>query len=287
MNKIGISSDCMCDLPEDYLEENSIDILHFYIHTATGRFKDGDEITSENILEYLESGEAILSPNVPPPEEYVEFFEEKLQKYDVLLHISTSDKIGLSYPNALAALELMGENAKRVILINSGGISTGLGHMILRAAAMRDEGRTAEEITAACEEMRGRISSSFIVPGAYYLHRMGYASKAVKNLCALLHVHPVLCVKNGKLSVKAFQVGNYEKAVMRYVRREFKNNDRIDKSQLFITHAGCPTKIISQIKAETEILCKFDKMTVTKASAVISSCCGPETVGVLFVNKAV
>ena len=283
MKRIGISTDCMCDLPADYLAANGIDVMQFYVHTANGRFRNESEITSENILEYLEAGNLIVKSNVPEPEECREYFEEILTRYDEVIHITTSDKIGLSHPNARAALELMGENAKRVALINSGSISTGLGHMVLLAVTLRDSGKSADEIIKACDVMRGKISSSFIVPNADYLQRMGYASRSVKNLCNLWKIHPVLCTKNGKLTVKAFYVGNYEKAVMRYIRGEFKNSERIDKKQLFITHAGCPAGILDRVKDQVASLCRFDTVTVTKASAVISSCCGPETVGVLFV----
>ena len=285
MKKIGISTDCICDLPEHFLKANGVDTMYFYIHTATGRFRDGIEITSENILEYLENGETILRSNVPDPEEYKAFFEKNLREYEEIIHIATSDRIGVSYPNATAALQLMGEDAKRVTLVNSRSVSSGLGHMVLRAVALRDQGKSVAEIVEGCESMKEKISSSFIVPNADYLHRMGYVGRGVKVLSRLLSIHPVLFVKNGKLSVKSFRTGNYEKAVMRYVRSELKHSESIDKRKLFITHAGCPTRILSQVKKEADRLCRFDEMTVTMASAAISSNCGPETVGVLFVYQ--
>ena len=285
MNKIGICTDCICDLPEDYLKSNGIDVMHFYIHTATGRFRDGEEISSENILEYLENGEAIVSSNIPEPEEYRDFYLRILTRYDEVIHIATSDKIGFSYRNATAAIGLLGENAKRVTLIDSGSVSSGMGHMVRRAVLMRDSGSSAAEIVKACEDMKVKISATFIVPNADYLYRMKKVNRVVRDLSRIFHIHPVLYTKNGKLTVKSFRAGNYEKAVMQYVKSEFKHGDKIDKGQLFITHAGSPAKIISRIRAASEDICRFDKVTVTKASAAISSNCGPQTVGVLFVYQ--
>ena len=285
MKKIGISTDCMCDLPSDYLAANGVDVMQFYIHTATGRFLNETEINSDNILEYLMAGNRILRSNVPEPEECRDYFEGILRHYDQVIHITTSEQIGRSHPNAKAALALMGENAKRVSLVDSGSISTGLGHMVLLAVNLRNGGRPVEEIIAACDDLRGRISSSFIVPNADYLHTMGYASRGVKNICKLFKIHPVLCTRNGRLTVKTFYSGNYEKAVMRYICSEFKNSAKISKKQLFITHAGCPSGILTRVREQAASLCQFENVTVTKASAVISSCCGPETVGVLFVYQ--
>ena len=285
MRKIGISTDCMCDLSADFLREKGVEVMQFYIHTATGRFWNENEITSDNILEYLESGNTFLRSSVPEPEECKTYFEGLLDRYDEVIHITTSDKIGLSHPNARAALELMEDAGKRVTLINSGSISAGLGHMVLLAVALRDSGKTAAEIVGACVSVRKKISGSFIVPNTDYLYRIGYVGQGVKALCDVLGIHPVLYAKNGKFTIKSFRTGSYEKAVMRYIRSELRRSDKIDKKQLFIAHAGCPAKIISRVRDKVEDLNIFDKVTVTRTSAVISSWCGPGTVGVMFVYK--
>ena len=54
--KICITTDCVCDLPDEMLRDNNIDIVYFYIETDTGRFRDRSEITAQNIFEYLKNG---------------------------------------------------------------------------------------------------------------------------------------------------------------------------------------------------------------------------------------
>ena len=167
--RIGISTDCMCDLPADSIAENGVEVMQFYIHVASGRFLNEVEITSDNIVEYLASGNTFLRSSVPEPEECRAYFDELLTRYDEVIHITASDKVGLSYPNAQAALELMGDDASRVTLINSGSISTGLGQMVLLAVTMQNSGKTVSEIVSACDAMRRKLAVSFIVPNADYL----------------------------------------------------------------------------------------------------------------------
>lgn len=283
MIKTGITTDCVCDLPEEYLTANGVDVIYFYITTAAGRFRDGYEITSLNILEYLEGGGEKAETCAPAPEEYKEFFETALKRCEELVHISISSRISLSCQNARAALELMGEQGKRVTVVDSGHLSTGIGHMVMKAAELRDSGKSAAEIARETESIKSRISTSFIAKDADYLYRNGRVSKSVKKLSEIFMLHPVLTMKNGRITLKAVKVGNYDRAMMRYVRGELRRSGRIDKRQLFITHAGCSVKTAAQVKAETERLCSFDKVTITKASATISGNCGPETLGVLFV----
>lgn len=285
MKRIGITADCVCDLPDEYLKTHDIDLLYFYIITETGRFRDGFEVTAGNILEYLESGGKKAESHEPPSAEYKEFFENGLKKYDEIIHFTISRHVSHSFPKAMESLDFMGDDSKRVHVVDSENLSTGMGHMIIKAVEMRDEGHSAEEITAELDQMKSKVSASFITVNADYLYRNGRAGKRIRDLTVALNVHPVLAMKNGKMVLSNIRMGNYEKAVLRYVRSELKKNKKINKKRLFITHANCSVKAVSEVKAEVEKYCRFDEIIVTKASATVSGNCGPGAIGVLFVNE--
>lgn len=285
MKKVGITTECVCDLPEEYLKGNDVELIYFDIITDTGRFKDGYEITSGNILEYLEDGGKKAETRAPDVREYLALFEKKLEQYDELIHIAVSSHVGSSYQHALIAAERMGEAGKRVTVIDSGHLSTGMGHMVMRAVELRNGGSAAAEIAEAITQMRSKISTTFITRSAESLYRNGRISSRVEKGCAFFGLHPVLVLKNGRISLKMFRIGNYERCVMRYIRGALKRCGQIDNRRLFITHAGCTVRMIAQIRAEAERLCRFDEVIVTRASATVSGNCGPGTVGVLFIHK--
>lgn len=284
MKKIGITTDCVCDLPGEYLDLNDIGIAYFYILTGTGRFRDGYEIDSRNIIEYLENGGEKAETIEPTPSEYRELFGNYLEKYDEVIHICISSYTSNAYENALAAQKLMGEKGRSVHIIDSHHLSTGMGHMIIRAVEMRDKGCSSEEITEEMVSMKKKVSTSFIVMNADYLYRNGRISKTIRDISASLRIYPVLTMKDGKMTLKNIQSGSYEKAVVRYIKSELRSSRRIDKKRLFITHAGCTVKMIAGIKAEVEKLCSFDEVIVTTASATVSGNCGPGAIGVLYVK---
>ncbi|MGN1090017.1 MAG: hypothetical protein ACI4Q6_06405, partial [Huintestinicola sp.] len=82
---------------------------------------------------------------------------------------------------------------------------------------------------------------------------------------------------------KGIQMGDYERSIHSYIRGQLRRPVRIDKNRCFITHVGCSVRMINDIKKETVSRCSFKELSVTKASATISSNCGPETFGLLFV----
>ena len=285
MKTIGITTDCVCDLPEAYLEANGIDLLNFYITTDSGRFLDGYEITSQNLLEYLQEGGRQARTEAPKPMVYKQFFEERLERCDEIVHVAMSRHVGISYENAIAALELMGSLGERVTVIDSQHISTGMGHLVIRAVELRAEGRTAAEIEAGLLAMREKVSATFITRDGRSLFRNGRMGKNMAELSEMLSLHPVLVVKDGHMRLKKFYFGKYERAVRRFVRRTLGNGRGIDKRRLFITHAGCTLKMIAAVRQQASRRLVFEEVAVVQASATVSSNCGPGTVGLVFVNQ--
>ena len=285
MKKIGVTTECVCDLPESYFEQHEVPVVYFYIRTETGRFRDVYEVTAGNIIEYLEQRKKISQTSPPDVEEFVSFFRQGLKQYEEIIHISITEKVSRSYSNAMEAVRQMGEEGRRVHLVDSMHLSTGMGHLVVNAVEMRDDGLDATEILTKLDELKKKISTSFIAPNAEYLYNNGKVGKFVRNLCSVLQLHPVLKMKDGRIVLAGIEVGKYHKAVMRYVRRQLKNARRIEKKRLFITHTGFPVRFITRVKEEIERQCDFEEMIVTKASATISCNCGVETIGVLFVNQ--
>ena len=71
---------------------------------------------------------------------------------------------------------------------------------------------------------------------------------------------------------------------MDYVRDlepELKNAMR---DRVFITHSGCPQEDLDAVKDYVASLGRFEEIHITRAGGVISSHCGPGTLGVLFIS---
>lgn len=285
LQKTGIVTDCICDLPRSYIREHNIGIIYFLIETDSGIFTDTDEITAENILSYMAAGGVKSVSSPPPAEDYAELFGKTLEKYGEVLFIAAGSGSSVSYDRARETLKLMGTDAQRIRVFDSGHLSTGLGHMVIRAAEMAESGCGADEIVTELSGLKERVSTTFLTVNADYLYRNGRASERVKRLCDTFGIHPVLMMKNGAITLKSVMIGNYEKASLRYVRRALKNAACIDGRRIFITHAGCGKREIGRISEEIYKKCSVEELIVTKASATVSSNCGPGTFGVLFVNE--
>ena len=283
--KVKIIAECVCDLPGNWLYEHNVDIVYFSIETDSGVFFDTSEITSENIISYMQAGGIKALSSAPKPDFYKEAFEKNLKEYDEVVLVSISSGVSRGCENARKAVEELGENASRVHVFDSGHLSSGLGHLVIRAAEIAENGHSASEILAALEALKGKVSTSFIAENADFLYRNGKVSEKVKKICSAFSIHPILAMKNGELTLKSITRGNYRKACRRYIKKTLCQAKCIEKNTAFITQAGCSAKMVEWIKKEVAKHCEFENLIVTKASATVSSNCGPNTFGVLFISE--
>lgn len=280
--KIAITSDCVCDLPSEILEEYGVEVIHFYITTDYGCFKDMEEITSLNIVEYFENGGKHIATQAAQAREYEDLFKRVLEKYEEVIHITTTFTLSKSYENAIEASKMF---HGKVHILDSGHISAGIGHLVLKAVKLVEEGKETKEIIEVLSSMKKRISTSFIVENADYLYKTGRVSKFVRDFCNVLKLHPVLHMRNGIMTVKKIKIGNYEKAALRYIRGQLKRVSRIDKERAFVAQCSCSVKLISKVKWAIKEECNFDELIVTKASATVSSNCGANAVGIIYLKN--
>ena len=286
MGKIAISTECVGDIPVALREELGIEIIFLDVVTDQGVFKDTVEITDRNVIEYMMGGLHKCKSREPDAEGFRAHFEELLKCHDEVIHICISGGIATSVKNTTEALALMKpEMAERVHIVDSRHLSSGQGMLVCEAAKLRNAGAESGEIIQKIQDMREKISTSFIARNADFLYYNGRASEKIMKLCNNLALHPVLYMKDGMLVVKRILIGNYDKACERYVKRELKKSKLIDRSTGYITYAGCSNNRLEQVRKLVEERIRFDNLYLNAASAAVSCNCGPDTFGILFKLK--
>lgn len=285
MGKIAISTESISDIPAAFLKARDIHVIYLDVITDQGVFIDGIEVSDRNIIEYMAGGERKALSRDPSPEIYLSYFRKLLAQYDEVIHVGISSKIAESHKNAVAGVKLMGAEGGRVHIVDSQHLSSGLGIMVFQAADLRDEGKRAEEIISEILAMRSKVSTTFIAKSLDYLYYNDRIDKKTMTLCRRLHLHPVLVMKDGTLTVKKILFGNYDKAVAKYVKSELKQPENIRQHLGFITYAGCSHERLDQIEQLVSETITFDQLIQNPASAAVSCNCGPDSLGVLFVRK--
>ena len=282
--KIYITSDCVCDLPEEILEEYDIRLMYFYIRTDKGRFADIKEISSDNLTEYLSAEGVKAYADSASVEEYKEFFAETLTQAEQVIHISMAKNIGQSYKSAVAAAE----GFDHVRVIDSGQISGGEGLLVLYAAQLVLEGYHAQEIVEKINEQKSLISNQIILKNANYLQPNSYISKVLTQICNSFRLHPMLTLKRSRLFWGGVQGGKLENAWKYFVYRSMMKKKKICDDIILVTYVGCNVEQLELVQKEILKNIAFQKVIIQKASCstACNSGIGSVSISYFYGNKA-
>ena len=79
--------------------------------------------------------------------------------------------------------------------------------------------------------------------------------------------------------------GKMSSAILTYAKDLELQLKAAKTDRVFITHSGCEEEIIHSIYQYIEQFGIFEEILITRAGGVISSHCGPGTLGVLFIEN--
>lgn len=278
---IKIIADSTCDLSQELIEKYDIDILPLHIHLGKEEYEDGINIEPEQIYQWSDENKQTPKTAAVSIAEVVELFE-KYTACDIICFSVSGEMSATAQVMRLAAQEL--EREDQIHVIDSRNLSTGIGLLILEAAKMAEDGKTAGEIVQAIQELIPRVRASFVVDTLTYLHRGGRCSAVATIAGGALKLHPKIIVENGKMDAEKKYRGKMNKVILNYVKDMQDELVGAKHDRVFITHSGCQQEVIDEVYGYLKELNQFEEILVTRAGSVISSHCGPGTLGVLYIR---
>ena len=282
---IKIIADSTCDLTDEILQRYDIDILPLYIHLGEKEYKDRLEIQPEVIFSWSNDNNTTPKTAAPSIEDAVEAMKPYVEKGDEILMFAISEDMSATANVMRLAAEHLNYK-EHVHVIDSASLSTGNGLLIVEAAIMAENKVPVKEIVDAIEELKPDVRASFVVDTLTYLHRGGRCSATTALAGSLLKIKPSIIVKDGKMDADKKYRGKLNKVILQYVQDMEQELQNAKKDRVFITHSGCDREIVDSVRAYLESLEQFGEIIETRAGSVISSHCGPGTLGVLFIAKS-
>ena len=280
---IKIVSDSTSDLSKELVEKYDIQIVPLHIMLGEKEYLDGVEITPEEIYKWVDANEDTPKTSAIGFEEATNIMKQIVGTDDEMIIFTISAKMSTTNNLFHVVAEELDLESK-VSIIDSQNLSTGNGLLVLKAASMVKEGKSRIEICEMIEKLRGKVNASFVVDTLTYLHKGGRCSSVAALAGGVLKLHPRIVVKDGAMNADKKYRGKIEKVIHEYVKDIEDNLTEADPERVFITHSGCEQKVIDDVYAYLKNLNCFNEILITRAGGVISSHCGPGTLGILFLD---
>ena len=287
MKKFIITTDTTCDLPEDYLHQHNIGIIPLYYSMSDTIYGEEDVLEPKVFYNRMRSGEMPTTMAVNPAIAKKVFTGFIQDGYDIL-HIAFSSALSASCSvAATVAREVCDENPDaKIIVIDSLCASLGEGLLLHKAAMLKEQGKSIEEISEWLEHNKLNLCHLFTVDDLHHLHRGGRVSKTTAIIGTLINVKPVLHVDNEGRLVSLNNVRGRKKALLSLVDQMEQRLKGYSESNdiIFISHGDCEedARIVADHVKERFGIQNF---LINYVSPTIGAHSGPGTVALFFMGN--
>ena len=276
---IHIITDSTSDLGPELVARHNLGVVPLAVHLAEKTFLDDFSIAGPELFALVEESGVLPKTAAPSVGEFIAAFDLPGE----VIYIGISSRLSASVANARLAAETF--PAGKVRVIDSLNLSTGLGLLVLHAADLRAEGAVADEIERGVLEALPKVHTSFVIDTMKYLYMGGRCTALQSLMGGLLHIRPVIFARpDGTLGVKDKVRGSRTRALDSMVHDFHVHRTQVDLRRVFVTHPDSDADaayLITELAKQAPV----QEIISTHAGAVVSSHCGPGTIGVLYLLK--
>ena len=277
---IKIYTDSCSDIGQEEIQKENIKIIPLQVFINERTYRDGVDIQTYELFEYVEKNGVLPKTSAPSVGDFTRAFSQ--EKEDGIF-IGIGSKLSATVQNAKIAADLIKEKVIRIV--DSQNLSSGIGLLVLKAADLRAQGKTLEEIESEINKAVKKIHTSFVIDTLDYLYKGGRCSAMANIVGSILKIRPVIEVsQDGTLGVREKTRGTRSKALGVLIKDFQDNLPNIDLNRVFITHTGCEEDA-AFLAVELKKLADIKELLITVAGATIGSHCGPDTIGVLYLLR--
>lgn len=278
MPSIKIFADSTSDLPTSWIEEYNIGIIPLYVVFGEESLRDGIDITPIDLYQRVNESGELPKTAAPSPADFMKAFNPYIERGDQILFISLSSELSSTYQNALIAA---GEYpADQIAVFDSLNLSSAIGLLVKKAAIAAQQGQSLQDIITLLESVRPEIEAEFVVDTLEYLYKGGRCSGMQNIIGSLLKIRPIIKVAEGKMTPTVRVRGKREKAIEQLLQNAIDKKDLMDQDHILVVHSLAEDDALF-LQASLQELTRA-KVDLSTAGCVISSHCGPQTIGIMY-----
>jgi DegV family protein with EDD domain len=271
----AIVLDSTADFPDATQHHPSWRVVPLYVNFGTKSFRDGVDLTGEEFYERLRSSPELPTTSQPTPADFLACYSE-LSGYERILSLHLAANLSGTYQSAGIAAAELGDD--RVRTIDTETASAGISLLALAIQRRLDAGTTDEEIDELVERYKAEHGLIFTVDTLEFLARGGRIGRAKAFAGELLHVKPILSIRDGEV-IPIKRVRGARKAFQEFVDTLTSETTDVPELHIGIAHAAAPERAVELEKMVRDLRPQAQIDIETMLGAVLGAHAGPGTVG--------
>jgi DegV family protein with EDD domain len=259
-----------------------ISIVPMYVNFDEGSYADGIDITAEELYKKVDEYGKLPKTSAPSPNDFYNAFKPYIEQEKDIIYIGISSKLSSTLQNSIIAAGEFPEG--RIEIVDSMNLSTGIGLLVLKACDFAKQGMNVHEIAEQVRAKVPKVKTAFVIDTLDYLYKGGRCSALQNFMSGVLKIKPIVKVVDGRMILGEKSRGKREKALNIMLENAIADKDIIESDRMLVTYSVGNTDS-EYLKSELEKHINVKQVLTSTAGCVISSHCGPNTIGILYITK--
>jgi DegV family protein with EDD domain len=248
---------------------------------GSGTYRDGIDLVYTDLFAYFDRTKQLPKTSAPSPALYQEIFQRLTDQGYEVIHLSLDSEISSSYNNAC----FIAKDFPNVHVIDSKNICGSVSLMLIHAGEMINAGKDADEIVAELERIVPLAHTSFVIDTLTYLYKGGRCSALAMLASSVLVVKPCIEMRDGIMVVGKKYRRNPKQLIKQYLT-DMLTGVEVDKdAPIFVANTYYNEELAEYAYSILKYEFGFKEVIIVKAGSIISTHCGPNTIGLFFISK--
>lgn len=279
MRKVAVVTDSSSNLPAEIVERYSIIVVPVLLHMEGRTYRDGVDLTAEEVYAYLRlhTDGVLPTSSAPSPDAFLRAYAEASRLAPQIVSLHVSSRLSGTYQTALMSSRLVDVP---VHVVDSRRAAMACGFMVWAAARAAAEGADVQEVLAVVEGARPRSNFLLGLDQFLYLYRSGRVPALAALAGASLRLAPVLHMTDqGEVHIAA--VARTRRGMMERVLALLERHLKGHPAHIAVGHADAPDDARWMLEeACRRVRCL--ETWVTSFTPVIGAHAGPGLIGISY-----
>lgn len=279
MEEYAVVVDSASDVPKEYAKKYNIHVVPIYIHYNGEEYKDGIDITSQEIYTLQKEKKAMFTSSSPSPRDFITVYEKLLKDYEKIISIHISSKLSAVIKSAKIAQDFLKAN-KRIEIFDSLSGTMGTGFMAIAVAKAAIKKCPWDKALSLLEFLRENMRLYGTTNTLKYLRRSGRVPALANTISTIFKIKPILGIKDGLVEMAGIAVTRGG-SIREIIRRAIKNFKKERWVIVSIIHTLCleeSKKIMRRLQSSLNCV----ESIITECTPVVGAHTGPGLIGIII-----
>ena len=270
----AIVVDSTADFPHAPQRFRNWRIVPLYVRFGEASYRDYVDLGPQEFYERLRGAPVPPTTSQPTPGDFVVAYEQ-LGGFERVYSLHIAGRLSGTVESARRAAEEVGDHVR---VVDSTTASAAVAMLGLAIQRRLERGTTDEEVEQLVSRHRSASQLLFTLDTLEYLARGGRIGRARAWAGGLLHVKPILTIRDGEV-VPIKRVRGNQKAFQEFVSGFESGSRETERLHVGIAHADAPERAEALKEMVRRTRPRAQLELVTTLGPVVGSHAGPGTVG--------